>query len=296
MINIDDFVWDEAEHALFMGQLKPEPNTNGKERAQEAWLRYIVKLKNGSTAEEHGFYLKADVMGSSQKNVDLDYLPDGIPKVSEAWEPVCQKLWEAKFPRYIETMERLRVTQLQTGKTGRKSKKASKKSKGQTPSQSLEDDDALEKELHNVGKHLSTEKLRELALYIQRATRIRKAPSVELVKEMRDMFEFPGWIKYLKTLGQYPPPGPPSGTKRQRNATSPGTSPEKEREKRLKVSEETSETVELPEPILERYTFFSGVQRMRLSNPFLVADPEDAMETEQLLESVRQLYHALPDN
>jgi hypothetical protein len=212
-------------------------------------------------------------------------------------------LWEAKFPHYVETMERLRVSKLQTGKTGRKSKKANKRSKGQTPPQSLKDDDALEKELRNMGKHLSTEKLRELALYIQRATRIKKAPSAELVKEMREwadllnisMFEFPGWIKYLKTLGQYPPPGPPSGTKRSRTATSTGVLQEEESKKRLKVPEEVHDALGLPEPVLKLYKSFSGVQRMRLSNPFLVADPEDIRETEELLESIRQLCLALPD-
>lgn len=190
-------------------------------------------------------------------------------------------------------MQALRLSALQVGKPGKKSKE-DKVVKTQTQKRTMPfvRSESIEAEMLNVSKEVSTDKLQEFALYIQKLTQIKKAPSAETVRQMRtwsdlvnmNMFKCPKWVGFLKSIRQYPSPQPPCGTKRQRETVVIGVVEEGEEPKRVKLAK----------PAMESYTAITGVQRVRACRALVEVDRAWRQEIVEISQRLRELRQHLP--
>ena len=273
---------------MLVGQLTPDPNGNANDPVKQCWLTWDIKTANDSTYENHGFFLKARVVGLSRGGkgrLNLDTLSPGLHRA--AWEPMAKELWRRKFSKYIEAQEEFRLAILKAGKKNTKPRKAA--TNPSTDAKPFERDEKLEKELFDVSRKVSFTKLQEFAVYLQRSTQITQAPTVKEMELMRlwsdvsgkPIFESPDWIGHCKGIGQYPPPKPPGGLKRTREETevSGGSGDGREDSKRVK----------LPDVATEWYTTITGMQLKRSTKTLVVVDAGDQCQIEQMLQGLQNL-------
>ncbi|KAJ4350956.1 hypothetical protein N0V95_004295 [Ascochyta clinopodiicola] len=293
------YTWDDESKRLFVGQLRPAEGSNKKAKAKEAWLTYIVALNKGSTIDKYSFKLKASVSGTKQQEVDLQHLSAGIPRIAGPWEPVCKDLWVKRYGPHVKAMKQLRVMGLKTRKSTKKAAPKGAKSGG-TEDEPSEQGEELKRAILNVKSGVSADQLKAFAVAVRKSAGIKKAPSVELVSEMRDwagltgqnLFEAPTYIAFLRAIGHF---------KRARDSEEPEASgaagqgsqePEPKRTRggdgqadgsgivTMEEARAARERVNLPMSTMVWYTTFLGNRRQRVPRALIEFNQErhDQME------------------
>jgi hypothetical protein len=201
----------------------------GQTEGAQAWLRFNVAVVPGCTSAAPKFKFQAKIDGGKVSDVDLHFLPDGIPKDAQLWPGIMLKVWMKKYEGHIEgekevktaglrrkEEEALRVQQAPQPdqqhtpqpQTGTETDLSVLNTKAKVPAKDLE----LEKTLFDPDTLISEEKMKAVAKYVSGRLGLKPLLPVSVLERMRAyqsltglrLFRAPHWSVWLKQSGQYP--------------------------------------------------------------------------------------------